>query len=108
MSRRGGPSGLIAADFPDLRVKHLTGVAASGQGQSDLIAHGVDEASIVCWVATVERDAAFKVSEGHNTGSGLEFYVSVIPGGWLEVRNAPLNSSSIVNGAIRILLFYMG
>lgn len=108
MSRRGGPSGLIKADLPGLRVKHLTGTTAGTQGGSDLIAHGVDEDNIVCWMASVKNNTAIRVPEGYNLGATFEFYVSVIPGGWLEVRNAPLNSANILNKPIDILLFYIG
>ena len=108
MSRRGDPSGLIKADLPGLRVKHLTGITADAQGSSDLIAHGVDESQIVCWMASVKNDANTRVPEGYNLGTSFEFYVSVIPGGWLEVRNAPLNSANILVKPIDILLFYIG
>lgn len=104
--RRGRSVELISADFPGLRVKHLTGTTASAQSASDLIAHGVDEDKIICWLASVKNNVAIRVPEGYNLGATFEFYVSVIPGGFLEVRNAPLNSANILNKPIDILLFY--
>lgn len=105
--RRGRSVELISADFPGLRVKHLTGTTAGVQGSSDLIAHGVNEDQIVCWMASVKNDANTRVPEGYNLGASFEFYVSIIPGGWLEVRNAPLNSANILTKPIDILLFYI-
>lgn len=108
MSRRGDPSGLIKSDFPGLRVKHLTGTTASIQNGSDNIAHGVDESQIVCWIASVKNNVAIRVPEGYNLGGGFEFYVRVVSGGFLQVRNAPTNSANILNKPIDILLFYIG
>lgn len=105
--RRGRSVELISADFPRLRVKHLTGTTAAAEGSSDLIAHGVDENQIVCWMASVKNNVTVRVPEGYNLGPEFEFYASVIPGGWIEVRNAPTNSGSILSKPIDILLFYI-
>ena len=108
ITRRGGPSGIIKADIPGLRVKHFSGTAASTSGGRVLIAHGVDDAAIVSWVATVQNDSNTRITEGFQNSAGFEFYVRVIPGGFLELRNAAGNSGSIVNDPFDILLFYIG
>ena len=107
-SRHGGPDGLIKADLPGLRVKHLTGTTASAQNLSDNIANGVDDDSIICWMASVKNNVAIRVPEGYNLGGGFEFYVRKVSGGFLQVRNAPTNAGSILTKPIDILLFYIG
>ena len=110
MSRRdgGGPGGLIKSDFPGLRVKHLTGTTNAAQNLSTNIAHGVDADSIICWMASVKNNVTVRVPEGYNLGGGFEFYVRKVSGGFLQVRNAPTNSGSILSKPFDILLFYIG